>query len=64
MKRLPPMCWNCCKAGKTLNICKVLTSPWAIYHRYGECFAWTDNPNWEAEVAQATAVYSKRIRGV
>ncbi len=44
------------KIGKTKR-CRVLTELVGLDR---DCFAWTDNPDWEAEVEEATRRYAER----
>ena len=52
---------NTCKKKMSMNQCKVLTD---MIGEKRDCWAWTDDPDWENKVRQATKNYSLGVKNV
>lgn len=55
------ICETCCKAVKKQGrviACRVLKTHKYFPDKYGYCFAWTDDPDWENKVKAAVEEYA------
>jgi len=59
-KLVPEMCAGCTRRHRNKNSCHAINEPRYFYKRYGECFAYTTDPDWYSKCVDAVAEYEGR----